>query len=215
MRSEDEARPDPVALIGKPRRARRDAAWPRSGSGGASQSRSQPVNLDDEKMTERKKRVLIADDQQDVVEALRLLLKGESFDTETAASPAGVLESVESSDFDIVLMDLNYTRDTTSGREGLDLLSRLQELDSTLPVIVMTAWGSIQGAVEAMRRGARDYVEKPWDNQRLVSLLRTHVELGRALRESARLESENQLLRRRGLPELIAESPAMKPVLTM
>ena len=177
--------------------------------------RSQPVNLDDETMTERKKRVLIADDQQDVVEALRLLLKGESFDTETAASPAAVLECVESSDFDIVLMDLNYTRDTTSGREGLDLLSRLQELDSTLPVIVMTAWGSIQGAVEAMRRGARDYVEKPWDNQRLVSLLRTHVELGRALRESARLESENQLLRRRDLPELIADSPAMKPVLTM
>jgi DNA-binding NtrC family response regulator len=166
-------------------------------------------------MTERKKRVLIADDQPDVVEALRLLLKGESFETDTAASPAGVLEAVETSDFDVVLMDLNYTRDTTSGREGLDLLSRLQELDSTLPVIVMTAWGSIQGAVEAMRRGARDYVEKPWDNQRLVSLLRTHVELGRALRESARLESENRLLRRRGMPELIADSRAMQPVLTM
>ncbi|MGH7448805.1 MAG: sigma-54-dependent transcriptional regulator, partial [Longimicrobiales bacterium] len=166
-------------------------------------------------MTERNRRVLIADDQPDVVEALRLLLKGESFDTDTAASPAGVLEAVESSDFDVVLMDLNYTRDTTSGREGLDLLSRLRELDSTLPVIVMTAWGSIQSAVEAMRRGARDYIEKPWDNQRLVSILRTHVELGRALRESARLQSENQLLRRRGVPELIAESPAMQPVLTM
>ena len=166
-------------------------------------------------MTERTKRVLIADDQQDVVEALRLLLKSESFEIATAASPAGVLEAVETSDFDVVLMDLNYTRDTTSGKEGLDLLSRLQEIDSTLPVIVMTAWGSIQGAVEAMRRGARDYVEKPWDNQRLVSLLRTHVELGRALRESARLESENRMLRRRDLPELIAESRSMQPVLTM
>ena len=166
-------------------------------------------------MTERMRRVLIADDQPDVVEALRLLLKGESFDIETAASPAAVVEAVEASDFDVVLMDLNYTRDTTSGREGLDLLSRLREMDETLPVIVMTAWGSIQGAVEAMRRGARDYVEKPWDNQRLVSLLRTHVELGRALRESARLESENRLLRRRDLPELIAESRAMEPVLTM
>jgi DNA-binding NtrC family response regulator len=167
-------------------------------------------------MTERKKRVLIADDQPDVLEALRLLLKSESFETETAASPAGLLKSVESNDFDAVLMDLNYTRDTTSGREGFELLTRLQELDSTLPVIVMTAWGSIQGAVEAMRRGARDYIEKPWDNHRLVSLLRTHVELGRALRESARLESENQLLRQSGnVPELIAQSRAMQPVLTM
>jgi len=166
-------------------------------------------------MTERKKRVLIADDQPDVLEALRLLLKGESFETETAASPAGVLQAIESGDFDAVLMDLNYTRDTTSGREGFELLSKIQELDSTLPVIVMTAWGSIPGAVEAMRRGARDYVEKPWDNQRLLSLLRTHVELGRALRESARLASENRLLRRQGVPELIAESRAMQPVLTM
>jgi DNA-binding NtrC family response regulator len=166
-------------------------------------------------MTDRKKRVLIADDQPDVLEALRLLLKGEGFEIESASSPAGVLQSVESHDFDAVLMDLNYTRDTTSGREGFELLSRLQELDATLPLIVMTAWGSIQGAVEAMRRGARDYIEKPWDNQRMVSLLRTHVELGRALRESARLESENQLLRKRGVPELIAESRAMQPVLTM
>jgi DNA-binding NtrC family response regulator len=166
-------------------------------------------------MAERKKRVLIADDQPDVLEALRLLLKGEGFETETAASPAGVLQAVETSDFDAVLMDLNYTRDTTSGREGFELLSQLQELDSTLPLIVMTAWGSIQSAVEAMRRGARDYVEKPWDNQRLISILRTHCELGRALRESARLESENRLLRKDGVPELIAESRAMQPVLTL
>jgi DNA-binding NtrC family response regulator len=166
-------------------------------------------------MAGRKKRVLIADDQPDVLEALRLLLKGEGFEIETAASPAGLLQAVESSDFDAVLLDLNYTRDTTSGREGFELLTRLQELDSTLPLIVMTAWGSIQSAVEAMRRGARDYVEKPWDNQRLVSVLRTHCELGRALRESERLQSENRMLRKAGVPDLIAESRAMQPVLTM
>jgi DNA-binding NtrC family response regulator len=166
-------------------------------------------------MAERKKRILIADDQPDVLEALRLLLKGEGFEIATAASPAGVLQAVEAGDFDAVLMDLNYTRDTTSGREGFELLTRLQELDSTLPVIVMTAWSSIQSAVEAMRRGARDYVEKPWDNHRLLSVLRTHCELGRALRESARLESENRMLRRDGVPELIATARAMQPVLTM
>jgi DNA-binding NtrC family response regulator len=166
-------------------------------------------------MPERKKRVLIADDQADVLEALRLLLKGEGFDIESAGSPAAVLQAVESGDFDAVLMDLNYTRDTTSGREGFELLSKLQELDSTLPVIIMTAWGSIQSAVEGMRRGARDYIEKPWDNQRLVSVLRTHCELGRALRESERLQSENRMLRKDGVPELIAESRSMQPVLTI
>ncbi|MEX1182187.1 MAG: sigma-54 dependent transcriptional regulator [Gemmatimonadota bacterium] len=166
-------------------------------------------------MTQPVKKVLIADDQPDVLEALRLLLKGEGFELETASSPAGLLQAVESSDFDAVLMDLNYTRDTTSGSEGMELLTRLRELDSTLPVIVMTAWGSVASAVDAMRRGARDYVEKPWDNQRLVTMLRTHVELGRALRESARLQSENQLLRKDGVPELIAAAAAMKPVLTL
>jgi len=110
---------------------------------------------------------------------------------------------------------MNYARDTTSGAEGLDLLSRVQGLESAPPVVVMTAWGSIDGAVEAMRRGARDYVEKPWDNRRLLATLRTQVELGRALRKSQRLEIENRTLRREGLPELIADSPAMQPVLRL
>jgi DNA-binding NtrC family response regulator len=110
---------------------------------------------------------------------------------------------------------MNYTRDTTSGAEGLDLLSRVQALDGPPPVVVMTAWGSIDGAVEAMRRGARDYVEKPWDNRRLLATLRTQVELGRALRKSHRLELETRTLRKDGLPELIAESPAMQPVLRL
>jgi DNA-binding NtrC family response regulator len=156
---------------------------------------------------------LIADDQRDVLEALRLLLKGEGFTIETATSPAGVLRVVESKDIDAVLMDMNYTRDTTSGLEGMDLISRLQTMDSHLPIVVMTAWGSVDGAVEAMRRGAKDYVEKPWDNARLVATLRTQVELGRALRKAHQLEGENRLLRKEGLPEFIAESRAMRPVL--
>lgn len=162
-----------------------------------------------------KYRVLVADDQADVIEALKLLLKAEGFEIEGASSPAGVLAAIEKRDFDLVLMDLNYTRDTTSGREGLDLLLQLQELDSGLPIVVMTAWGSIQGAVEAMRRGARDYVEKPWDNARLLQTLRTHIQLGRALRETERLESENRLLRKKGMPQLVAASRAMEPVLRL
>jgi DNA-binding NtrC family response regulator len=158
-------------------------------------------------------RVLIADDQPDVLQALRLLLKGEGFEIETATSPAGVLSGIEAQDFDAVLLDLNYSRDTTSGREGLDLLAAIRGLDETLPVIVMTAWGSVETAVEAMRRGARDYVQKPWDNARLLATLRTQVELGRALRKGQRLEHENLRLREKELPELIAESRAMQPVL--
>jgi len=160
-------------------------------------------------------RILIADDQPDVIESLRLLLKAEGFQTEAVSSPAAILAAVETKDFDAALIDLNYARDTTSGQEGLDLLTRLQSLDSTLPVVVMTAWGSIELAVEAMRRGARDFVQKPWENARLLSILRTQLELGRALRRGARLEAENRVLRAEGLPTLIAESPAMRPVLEL
>ncbi len=159
--------------------------------------------------------ILIADDQPDVLEALRLLLKGEGFRIATVTSPAGILAALEEGSFDGLLMDLNYTRDTTSGREGLDLLPQLRDLDSTLPVIVMTAWGSVDGAVEAMRHGARDYIEKPWDNARLIATVRTQLELGRALRQSQRLEVENRMLRPEGLPEMIAESRAMEPILKL
>ncbi|HEV8355268.1 MAG TPA: sigma-54 dependent transcriptional regulator, partial [Gemmatimonadales bacterium] len=159
--------------------------------------------------------VLIADDQSDVVEALRLLLKGEGYRTVTAQVPEGVLALLEREQADAALIDLNYTRDTTSGREGLDLLSRIRALDPTLPVIVMTAWGSVNKAVEAMRLGARDFIEKPWENTRLLTTLRTQLELGRALRVSERLAQENQLLKRGGLPDLVAESPAMRPVLEL
>jgi len=160
-------------------------------------------------------RILIADDQPDVLEALRLLLKGEGYQTESASSPDAIMTAVGSKDFDLVLMDLNFTRDTTSGQEGLDTLTRLQATDSALPVVVMTAWGSVGVAVEAMRRGARDFIEKPWDNARLLAILRTQVELSHALREGQRLEAENRLLRAEGRPKLIAESAAMRPVLDL
>src|SRR5687768_9927520 len=158
-------------------------------------------------------RILIADDQPDIVEALRLLLKSEGYKTEAVTSPAAVLKSIEDRDYDVLLMDLNYTRDTTSGAEGLDLLSRIQTLDGSLPVVVMTAWGSVELAVEAIRRGAQDFVQKPWENARLLTILKTQIELGRALRKGHRLEAENRLLRDERLPRLIAESPAMQPVL--
>jgi DNA-binding NtrC family response regulator len=162
-------------------------------------------------------RILIADDQADVLQALRLLLKAEGCEIETATSPAGVLAAVDARDFDVALIDLNYTRDTTSGEEGLTLLSRLQQLDTPMPVIVMTAWGTVDLAVEAMRRGARDFIQKPWDNERVLAVVRTQVELGRALRRSQRLEAENRVLRDQGTnrPTVIAESAAMRPVLDM
>jgi DNA-binding NtrC family response regulator len=157
--------------------------------------------------------ILIADDQADVLEALRFLIKGEGYQSEAVTSPAAALDAIESRDFDAVLMDLNYTRDTTSGQEGLDLLNRIQTLDSNLPVIVMTAWGSVELAVEAMRRGARDFIQKPWDNARLSAILKTQIELGRALRKGQRLEEENRTLRAERFPQLIAQSAAMRPVL--
>src|SRR5574338_921989 len=158
-------------------------------------------------------RVLVADDQPDVLEALRLLLKGGGYHLETASSAAGLMAALDAREFDVVLMDLNYARDTTSGEEGLDLLSRIQRLDGTLPVVVMTAWGSVELAVEAMRRGARDFIQKPWDNARLLAIIRTQIELSQALRRGRRLEAENSLLRSEGMPKVVAESSAMQNVL--
>ena len=158
-------------------------------------------------------RVLVADDQSYVVDAVRLLLKSEGMQVRGASSPGEIIQALEAGEeFDVLLMDLNYARDTTSGQEGLDLLSRLAALDATLPVVVMTAWSSVETAVEAMRRGARDYVGKPFDNARLLATLRTQIELGRALRKSRRLEEESRR-REEGTPELIARAPSMLPVL--
>ena len=159
-------------------------------------------------------RILIADDQRDVLEALRILLKGEGYQTDAVTSLAGVFTALEKRDYALLMMDLNYTRDTTSGQEGLEVIPRIQALDNTLPIVVMTAWATIDLAVEAMKRGARDFVPKPWDNNRLLAIVRTQIELGGALRKGRRLEAANQLLRGNA-PNLIAEAPRMRPVLEM
>jgi len=163
-------------------------------------------------------RILIADDDRDVLAALRLLLKGEGFETDAVTRPADVLKTLPTRDYSVALIDLNYARDTTSGREGLDLLASINALDATLPVVVMTAWGTVELAVEALRRGAKDFIQKPWDNQRLLTILSMQIELSQALRKGARLEAENRVLRDDSagkLPLLIAESPAMQPVLEL
>jgi DNA-binding NtrC family response regulator len=158
-------------------------------------------------------RILVADDQPDVLEALRLLLKAEGYQIETAKSPSAVLKAVEARDFSLAIIDLNYARDTTSGQEGLDLLAKLQTADPSLPVVVMTAWASVEVAVEAMRRGAKDFITKPWENPRLIAIVRNQIELAGAVRAYRRLEQENQILRGKGGPTLIAQAPSMRPVL--
>ncbi len=160
-------------------------------------------------------RVLVADDQADIREALRLLLKAEGYATEIVSNPNAALEAVQTNEFDIMLMDLNYQRDTTSGKEGMDLLQRVKAVDGKLPIVVMTAWGSVELAVEAMRRGAHDFIQKPWDNPRLLSIIRTQVDLYRTMRRAERLEAENSLLRAQNRPIFIAESKAMQPLLTL
>jgi len=159
-------------------------------------------------------RILIADDQRDVLEALRILLKGEGYQTEAATSLAAIFNSLEKKEYALLLMDLNYARDTTSGQEGLSAIPRIRQIDNTLPIVVMTAWATVELAVEAMKRGARDFVTKPWDNQRLLAIVRTQIELASALRRERKLEAENELLRGT-MPSLIAESPAMRPVIEM
>jgi len=147
---------------------------------------------------------------------LRFLLKAEKYESESASSPAEILAALETREFDVLIMDLNYSRDTTSGEEGLELVSKIQTLDKDLPIVVMTAWGSIELAVEAMRRGARDFIQKPWENARLLAIVKTQVELRRALLRGRQLEAENRLLRGDdGRPQIIAAAPAMRHVLDM
>ena len=159
-------------------------------------------------------RVLIADDQRDVLEALRILLKGEGHQTESVTSISGIFNALQQRDYALLMMDLNYTRDTTSGQEGLEVIPKIMALDSTLPIVVMTAWATIDLAVEAMKRGARDFVPKPWDNERLITIVRTQIELGSALRKGQKLEAANKLLVG-NVPNLIAEAPSMRPVIEM
>ncbi len=181
------------------------------------QSQSNPATAHDSASDahdlRRTGRILAADDQPHILEAIELLLRPAGFVVDTAKSPAAVREALATEFYDAVLIDLNYTRDTTSGQEGLDLLSEIVALDSSIPVIVMTAWGNVGLAVEAMRRGARDFIQKPWENERLLAILRTQVELHRALQRTQQLEAEARLLRAEGRPEFIAAAPAMQPVL--
>ena len=162
----------------------------------------------------RQPRIFVADDQRDVVESLRLLLKGEGYAAETFGNTESLVGALRERTADAVLMDLNYTRDTTSGDEGLDAVTRIRSFDAHTPIVLMTAWGTINLAVEGMRRGAQDFIEKPWDNERLLAVLRTQVALGRALQRARTLEAENRQLKGAG-DSLIAESPAMQPVLEM
>jgi DNA-binding NtrC family response regulator len=157
-------------------------------------------------------RILVADDQPDILEALRLLLSDAGFSVTAARSPGQAVEQLEASDFDLAILDLNYTRDTTSGEEGFDLMNRIRALDPTLPVLVVTAWSSVAGAVEAMRRGARDYIEKPWDDERLLATVQTQIDLRRALRKNQRLQEANTRLQRGATPAFIGDSPAMREV---
>src|ERR671931_425798 len=159
-------------------------------------------------------RILLADDQRDVLEALRILLKSEGHQTEGVTSLTAIFHALEKKEYALLLMDLNYTRDTTSGQEGLSAISKIQEIDPTLPIVVMTAWATIDLAVDAMKRGARDFITKPWDNQRLLTIVRTQIELAAALRRERKLEAENEMLRGT-LPDLIAQSPTMRPVVEM
>ena len=159
-------------------------------------------------------RILIADDQRDVLEALRILLKGEGHQTEAVTSISGIFNALQQRDYALLMMDLNYTRDTTSGQEGLEVIPKIQALDNTLPIVVMTAWATIDLAVEAMKRGARDFVPKPWDNERLLTIVRTQIELGNALRKGRKLEAANKLLGG-SVPNLIADAPSMRPVIEM
>src|SRR6202142_2803272 len=158
-------------------------------------------------------KLLIADDQPHILEALRLLLKPEGYQLEMVRTPELVLEALAHESFDGVLIDLNYTRDTTSGQEGLDLVAQVKELDAELPVVVMTAWGNIDLAVEAMRRGAGDFIQKPWENARLLNILRTQLELHRSQMRMRWLEAENRILRAPGAPDFIASAPSMRNVL--
>src|SRR3954466_670663 len=157
--------------------------------------------------------ILIGDDQSDVVEALRLLLKPEGYEVVPAHSPGAVIRAVGARELDLVIIDLNYSRDTTSGAEGIELLDQLHAFDPALPVVVMTAWASVELVVEAMRKGARDFVQKPWENARLLSIVRNQIDLGRALRRAANLERSLQSDGAR--VELITEAPVMRPVLDL
>ncbi|MCH6256639.1 sigma-54 dependent transcriptional regulator [Puniceicoccaceae bacterium K14] len=156
------------------------------------------------------KRLLIADDSEDILAAGRFLFEDQGFEVIGAQSPKVVVEELKKQVFDVAIIDLNYTEDTTSGKEGFDLLEQIVSIDSDLPIMVMTAWATVDKAVEAMRRGARDFIEKPWDNNRLLAWVSTQSELARRVRKSQAIEEENRILRDAGhVVDLVFQSDAM------
>jgi DNA-binding NtrC family response regulator len=163
--------------------------------------------------TDKMPRILVTDDQQPVLDAVKMLLRSEGFQVDTVRSPQVALESLALREYDALLLDLNYTRDTTSGQEGIEMLQSIHAIDSLVPVVVMTAWGTIDLAVQAIRHGARDFIQKPWDDERLVTTVRNQAELCQALRRGQRLEAENKLFRSSGRPTFIAQAPAMRSVI--
>ncbi|KUI98769.1 sigma-54-dependent transcriptional regulator [Vibrio sp. MEBiC08052] len=165
-------------------------------------------------MRNQQYRILVADDDENILNTLRLTLRVRHFDVVTVNSPELALEQVKQGDADIALIDLNYQLDTTSGQEGLDLIQRIKTIDGELPVVVMTGWGSVDIAVEAMKNGAVDFIEKPWDNERLVHILNTQIRLSEGLKKQSRLQQQNQLLQEQlnlcAFDNIVAFSPAMK-----
>lgn len=161
---------------------------------------------------ERSFRVLVADDQPAVLDAIKLLLCSEGLEVDTVRSPQVLLEFLGQREYDTLVMDLNYARDTTSGLEGIELLDHIREKDDQLPIVVMTAWGTIDLAVTALRRGARDFIQKPWEEERLLTTVKIHAELYRSLRQQRRLEAENRLMRMQKSLTFIAEAPSMRRV---
>jgi DNA-binding NtrC family response regulator len=159
-------------------------------------------------------RLLIADDQPEVLKALSLICSAEGYEVVTVATPAAALARIGQEDFDVVLIDLNYRQEVSTGAEGLELIKQISAIDPSLPVVVMTAYASIQLAVEAVRLGAKDFLQKPWENERLLSILRTQLSLRDALRGKERLEAENNALRSFQVPPagFVAKSLAMRQV---
>ncbi|MBL4574890.1 MAG: sigma-54-dependent Fis family transcriptional regulator, partial [Opitutaceae bacterium] len=163
--------------------------------------------------TDHPSRVLVADDNGDILKAIRLLFKSEGIACDAVESPEEALNTLRKNEYDLVLIDLNYNRDTTSGLEGTQLVKDIRKFDAHLPIEVMTAWASVEIAVDCMRLGAHDFVQKPWEDNRLLSIVHTQIQFGRIVRRSERLEAENKMLKSDESVEFIARSPAMASAL--
>ncbi len=160
-------------------------------------------------------RILIADDNKDVLQAIRLALKSEGYQADCVTSPADALKRIEQNEYATAIIDLNYHLDTTSGQEGIKLLGKIRELEPDLPIVVMTAWATIDVAVDCMQKGANDFLQKPWDDERLLAIVRSQLRLNEAQHQSHLLREENRTLRKNKTTGFIAQSRAMHPVIDL